>query len=139
MRSLEVQALEALLVGELAAGGLDGAQHVDRHHAGLVEPELALEDVRLLRRLPVGGLALGLGEALAVAGCLGDTETDRVGDPDPHDAADDTDPAESRRHRPTSSTVCTTRNPTPIQANVCRRRVDVMVMSVPTAATYQVP
>ena len=65
-RALEVQALLTLLRREVSARVLDLPQHRERHRAGLAEPELPLVHVRLLRGLPVGGLALGQGEALGI-------------------------------------------------------------------------
>ena len=39
---------------------------------------------------------------------------------------------------PAQTVVCTTRNPMPSHAQVCRRRAEVIVSSTPLAATYQV-
>src|SRR5689334_3476586 len=47
-------------------------------------------------------------------------------------------PSPASAPRPAQTTVCTARKATPAHATICCRRTAQMVISVPTAATYQV-
>jgi hypothetical protein len=135
-RAFEVQALLTLLLGEPPVALLDSSKHVERHAARLPEPELPLEHVSLLRGLSVASrsasakrwasrlaLAMPVLRTWATA-----TQTTLPMTPMPASAPG-----------PAHRMVCTTRNAEPIHAKVCLRLVEVMVMRVPTAATYQVP
>ena len=136
-RRLEHAALASLRLGELAAAVGDAAQHRRGDAVRVGEPHAALEEVGVLRGLPGGRLTLGLGVAAGLA-CGGGERARRACARCATHTMLPITPSAPSESGPAQTTVCTASAMTPSHAATSCRRAAAIVMSVPTAATYQV-